>query len=225
MAKPVHKGITPQIVEEAAFRIVDVEGAEALTMRRLGAELGVAAMAIYNHFPDRDAILDAIAERALRNLLAGSKTGGSWRSRIRRLVDAVHALADKHPRIFAVVVDRPKRPHAYFPLMSESMEAFRQAGLSRKSAVQWYHTFLMLIHGYATWREALERYARASPDPKDQGELTPAQLEDWRAVHAVSPQAQFDHAIDLLFQTLEIQSGPAGKIATAESRRVGESRR
>jgi len=206
MGRPVHKGITPQRVEEAAFRIVDAEGAEALTMRRLGAELGVAAMAIYNHFADRDAILDAIAERALRNLLTGAKAGESWRSRLRRLVAAVHDLADEHPRIFAVIVDRPKRPHAYFPLMSESMEAFRQAGLSRKSAVQWYHTFLMLIHGYATWREALERYARASPDPKDQGELTAAQLEDWRAVHAVSPKAQFDHAIDLLLKTLDAEA-------------------
>jgi AcrR family transcriptional regulator len=206
MARPVHKGITPQRVEEAAFKIVDAEGDAALTMRRLGAELGVAAMAIYNHFADRDAILDAIAERALRELLIGSKAG-SWRSRIRRLVAAVHALADEHPRIFAVIVNRPNRPRAFFPLMSESMDAFRQAGLSRKSAVQWYHTFLILIHGYATWRGALERYARLPPDPQDQAELTPDQLEDWRAVHSVSPKAQFDHAIDLLLKTLAAESG------------------
>ena len=212
MARRVHKGITPQLVEETAFRIVDAEGAEALTMRRLGAELGVAAMAVYNHFADRDAILDAIAERALRDLLVGGKAG-SWQSRLRRLVAAVHALADEHPRVFAVVVDRPKRPHAYFPLMSESMETFRQAGLSRRNAVLWYHTFLMLIHGYATWRAALERYARAKPDPSDQGELTAAQLEDWRAVHSVSPKAQFDHAIDLLLKTLDAQSERAVNVS------------
>ena len=205
MAKPVRKGITPPRVVDAAYRLIDAEGLDALTMRRLGAELGVAAMAIYNHFPDRDAVLDGVAERALRDLLPGVKAG-SWRSRIRTLVAAVHSLADRHPRVFAVVVDRPNRPRAFFPLMSESLDAFRQAGLSRRSAVRWYHTFLMLIHGYATWRAALERYAQVPPDPNDQGDLTAAQLQDWRAVHSVSPRAQFDHAIDLLLKTLEAES-------------------
>ena len=200
--KAVHKGITPQRVLEAAARIIDAEGADALTMRRLGADLGVAAMAIYNHFADRSAILDGIAEQALRELFPET-TAASWRSRIRRLVASVHTLADQHPRVFAMIVDRPNRPRAFFPMMSESMDALRQAGLSRKNAVQWYHTFLMLIHGYATWRAALERYALAVPNPNDQGELTAAQLQDWRAVHSVSPRAQFDHAVELLIKTLE----------------------
>ena len=209
--KQVHKGITPERVLDAAFKIVDAGGEEALTMRRLGADLGVAAMAIYNHFADRDAILDAIAERALRDLPMGSRTG-SWRSRIRKIVAAVHALADEHPRVFAVVVGRPNRPRAFFPLMSESMDAFRQAGLSRKSAVQWYHTFLILVHGYSTWRAALERYARIQPDAEDRAELTTAQLEDWTAVHMVSAKAQFDHAIDLLLQTLEAESERSSEV-------------
>ena len=205
MATPVRKGLTPQRVLDAAYQIVDSEGVEALTMRRLGAELGVAAMAIYNHFADRDAILDAIAEQALRDLLIGAKAG-PWRGRIRRLVASVHAMVEKHPRVFAVIVDRPNRPRAFFPLMSESLDAFRQAGLSRRSAVQWYHTFLMLIHGYSSWSAALERYARATPDASDQGVLTTAELQDWRAVHSVSARAQFDHAIDLLLNTLEAES-------------------
>ena len=208
MPGPVHKGITPQRVVDAAFAIVDAEGVDALTMRRLGADLGVAAMAIYNHYPDRNAILDAIAERALRELLTGTRPG-PWRSRIRRLVAAVHYLADQHPRVFAMIVERPNRPRAFFPLMSESLDALRQAGLSRKKSVQWYHTFLMLIHGYATWRAALDRYALANPNSNDAGELTATELEDWRAVHSVSAKAQFDHAVDLLLTSLEAQSGRA----------------
>lgn len=213
MDRPVHKGITPQRVVDAAFKIVDADGADALTMRRLGAELGVAAMAIYNHFPDRSAILDAIAEKALGDLPMGGRTG-SLQSRIRRLIAAVHGLADEHPRVFSVIVDRPNRPRAFFPLMSEAMDAFQQAGLSRKRAAQWYHTFLITIHGYSTWRAALERYAQATPVPNDQGELTAAQLEDWRAVHSVSAKAQFAHTTELLLQLLEEErkkSSRAGK--------------
>ncbi|MDB5325154.1 MAG: hypothetical protein JWM57_723 [Phycisphaerales bacterium] len=210
MAKQVRKGITPALVVDAACKIIDSEGLEALTMRRLGAEMGVAAMAIYNHFRDRDAILDAIAERALGDLLTGVKPG-SWRSRIRRLVAAIHTWADEHPRIFEVVANRPNRPRAFYPLMSESLDALRQAGLSRDSRVRWYHTFLMLIHGYAAWRAALERYSRLTPNPNDQGELTAAQLEDWRAVHSVSARDQFDHAIDLLLKALEAESDRSSK--------------
>lgn len=208
MAKEFHKGITPAAVAEAAFNIVEADGADALTMRRLGAELGVAAMAIYNHFPDREAILDAVAERALAGLLDGPMPA-VWKARLRRIITAVHTLADAHPRVFAVVATRPNRPRAFFPIMAESLDALRSAGLGRAAAVRWYHTFLMLIHGYAAWRATLERYANAAAKvatvAREGDGLSAEELADFQAVHSVSPRAQFDHAVEQLLGALETE--------------------
>ena len=47
---------------EAAVRFVDSEGLDALSMRKLGAELGVEAMSLYNHVPNKGALLDGMVE-------------------------------------------------------------------------------------------------------------------------------------------------------------------
>lgn len=49
-------------IAEAATAIVDRDGLEALSMRRLGAELGVEGMAIYRHFPNKAAVLAGVVE-------------------------------------------------------------------------------------------------------------------------------------------------------------------
>src|SRR4029079_17183606 len=49
-------------VLRAAVEIMDAEGIEAVTMRRIGRELGVEAMSLYNHVEDKAAILDGICE-------------------------------------------------------------------------------------------------------------------------------------------------------------------
>ena len=50
-------------IVDAALAIVDAEGLEALTMRRLGAALGVEAMTLYYHVPNKEALLDLTVER------------------------------------------------------------------------------------------------------------------------------------------------------------------
>src|SRR5687767_13509300 len=60
--------LTRERVLAAAVRIVDREGLEALTMRRLGEALGVEAMSLYRHVPGRGALLDGIHETILSEL-------------------------------------------------------------------------------------------------------------------------------------------------------------
>ena len=63
---PRRRGRPPKLsvpaIVAAAIELLDREGPDALTMRRLGAELGVEAMSLYRHVPSRDALLDALAD-------------------------------------------------------------------------------------------------------------------------------------------------------------------
>ena len=202
MARGIRKGLTPERILEASFRVIDAEGADALTMRRLGDELGVAAMAIYNHFPDRDALLNALAEQAFETLPIENGTG-NWRTRLKRLINAVHCLAAAHPNIYGLIMSRPTKPKASLALMSQAMDALREAGLSEQHAVRWYHTFLILIHGYPSWRAAHERFCSMGKEEPEFAALSPQQWKDWRNIRSASADDQFDHAVELLLEALQ----------------------
>src|SRR5688572_5528682 len=61
-------GLTRERVLHAALQIVDSEGLDALSMRRLAAELGVQAMSLYSHLADKKALLDGLQEIVLRQM-------------------------------------------------------------------------------------------------------------------------------------------------------------
>jgi len=58
-------GLSREQVLDAALDLVDRDGVGALSMRRLGAELGVEAMTLYHYLPNKDALLDGIVERVM----------------------------------------------------------------------------------------------------------------------------------------------------------------
>ena len=79
------RSLTADDVIEVAGRVVDVHGADALTMRRLADELGVAVTSIYWHVGNRDELVDALVERLITDMGTLRARGGSPRERITSL--------------------------------------------------------------------------------------------------------------------------------------------
>ena len=75
-------GLTREQVLTAALKIIDDEGVEALSMRRLGQALDRNPMAIYRHAADKDALLDGVVERVVSELVVyrdrDSDPDGDW---------------------------------------------------------------------------------------------------------------------------------------------------
>ena len=67
-AHPQRLPLTRQRIAEAALRVIDREGLNALTMKRLGSELGVEAMSLYFHFSKKEEILDEVVDLLFREL-------------------------------------------------------------------------------------------------------------------------------------------------------------
>ena len=102
----------------AARRLLEREGAEAVTMRRVGDAVGITAMAIYRHYPDRAALLDAMADLGFAELgaaLQRTRLPARTELRLLRLVDVYldHALA--HPRLFQLMFLAPRRGARRYP--------------------------------------------------------------------------------------------------------------
>jgi AcrR family transcriptional regulator len=97
-ARAVSRGRTPlsrERILDAALALADAEGVEGLTMRRLAAELGVEAMTIYYHVPNKDAILDALVERVIAEIEL-PEPGTEWRSALRSLALSAYDVLGRH---------------------------------------------------------------------------------------------------------------------------------
>lgn len=91
--------LTRERIARAALGILDSEGMDALTMRRLGDELGVEAMSLYHHFSGKDAILDAVCELLVAETAADPRLAGCGRAEARAALGYTagwHALAWGH---------------------------------------------------------------------------------------------------------------------------------
>jgi len=111
-------GDTTQRIAEAARRLLDTEGAEAITMRRVAAATGITAMAIYRHYPDRAALLNALADEGFEQLsasLKGRRFTGDLETRLAKMADLYldHALAN--PRLFELMFLQPREGARRYP--------------------------------------------------------------------------------------------------------------
>jgi AcrR family transcriptional regulator len=115
---------TAERIAIAARRLLDKEGAEAVTMRRVAAAVGITAMAVYRHYPDRKGLLNALADEGFDELaerLAAARTVGGGRStrsiedRLTRVLDVNLMFALEKPRLFELMFLTPREGARQYP--------------------------------------------------------------------------------------------------------------
>jgi AcrR family transcriptional regulator len=142
----------------AGTDFIEQHGVRRLTMRRLGAELGVEAMSLYRHVPSRDELLDGIVETVLEELNADPEVYAEprhgWQDYLIRLAHGLRRLALAHPQVFPLMATRPAQaPWVRPPLRSlrwiESfLAALRTSGFSGEAAVAAYRAFSSFLLGH-----------------------------------------------------------------------------
>jgi AcrR family transcriptional regulator len=113
MARPRQPLLSRERVVQAATALVDAEGLEALTTRRLAAELGVRGPSLYNHFATKADILDAVADAIMAQVDTSSFGAHDWREALRRWGRSYRAALVAHPHVVPVLAHGPgRRPAA-----------------------------------------------------------------------------------------------------------------
>ena len=145
-----------QILREAV-RLIDAEGRERLTMRRLGSELGVEAMALYRYIPGREQLLDGVVEYVMNELYQQTMVQdlpGSWQEYLQRMAHGVRSICVAHPRVFPLVATRPPAaPWLRPPLRSlrwvESfLRSLQRFGFTDDRSVRIYRAFSTFLLGH-----------------------------------------------------------------------------
>jgi len=165
-------------IVSTALALVDRCGAGALSMRRLGAELGVDPMAMYYHIPGKEALLDAIVEAVMGEIDLGLDRPGD--EPVERILVAARAYRDAllaHGNALPIVLSRgPATPVAMRPV-ELLLGVFRDAGLPPGLALVAMNTVAAAVRGAvalgatdrcepsAEHREVLEAVLSAGPFP------------------------------------------------------------
>src|SRR5215213_7793139 len=134
MAVVKRRPLSRRRILEAAVRFVDREGLDALSMRKLGSELGVEAMSLYNHVPNKSALLDGMVEVLLGELEIPPEDEG-WERRVRGAYRAFRRLAHEHPNVFPLLVVRPPETMDGIWLVEEFLKTLREAGFDPQTAL------------------------------------------------------------------------------------------
>ena len=132
-------------VVEKALEIVDAEGIDGLSMRRLGRELGVEGPALYTYVEDKDELLDAIGDRVLDVLELHLPGTGTWQDRIRAAVAGWADMQQRHPGGFPLIYRGPKEKVAR--TTEELLDALRTAGFDEAGAALAYQTLISFLDG------------------------------------------------------------------------------
>lgn len=130
MARPRKPLLSRDRIVEAVGTLVDTEGLEAVSTRRLAAALGVSGPSLYNHFRTKDEILDAVADAVSARVDLSMFDGGGtdWRGALHAWAHSYRdALAD-HPNIVPVLARGPGRRPAGLRLADAVFGAMTAAG-------------------------------------------------------------------------------------------------
>jgi len=138
--------LTQERVVTTALRLVDRRGLEALSMRRLGTALGVEAMSLYKHVPNKAVLLDLLVERVLADV-APPAPGARWEARVRHVAHELRRVACAHPHVFPLLATRvPATPRGMAPLEA-LLAALGDAGLDDDALLASFWTLLAWATG------------------------------------------------------------------------------
>ena len=188
-----------------------------MTMRRIAGELGCDPMALYRHFPDRTALLDAVAELALRDAAAPDAAapggpdldaGAAWDERLRGELTAVRGAALRHPGIAAHIASRPPLGEAFLGGLAS---ALGEAGLAPGEGVRAAQALV----AYLSSAIAMAVRAGAPDERWEQVKAAVGRLPGappGEALPVVGSDEQFDYGLGLLLSGIRAQAAaPRGE--------------
>ncbi|MDP9068489.1 MAG: TetR/AcrR family transcriptional regulator C-terminal domain-containing protein [Actinomycetota bacterium] len=200
--------LTREAVLDAALRLVDKGGVEALSMRKLGRDLGVEAMSLYNHIPNKAALLDGLVEQVMAQV-EPRPPRERWEEDVRDLAHGYRRLALEHPRVVPLIVMRPFNTLAALDPLERGLAVFRRAGFDDAAALHGLRTVMSFVSGY-TLAETGGFFGEHRPpdtpsviavDDLDQARF-PNLIELLPTIAGCDHDAEFEFALDVMIEGL-----------------------
>lgn len=206
--------LTRERVISTALRIMDEEGLDSVTMRRIGRELGVEAMSLYNHVRDKDDILVGICEHVLAQFRVADAE--DWAEAARLGAREYRRLLRSHPNVITLMTEQkaaftnPESLRGY----EFALDVFHRAGLTGAETVKAFHAFGGYILGFVMLELGLTIDGQDAHGHEDMARLVgSADLPRLREAlpHFIDcdDDEQFEFGLDLLIEGLRARAASA----------------
>ena len=206
-----------ELVLAKALEVVDAEGLDALTMRRLGQELGRDPMSLYRYAENRAALLDGVTELVLNELTIHPRDP-DWKDQLRQIAHGLRRLALQHPNVVPLLVTRPLstplglRPLGTLRPLEQILSLLIGAGFSPADALHVYRAYYGFLYGHI-----LNELQEFVVDPEENEALLRLGLhrlpaKEFPRLRALAPAlaeydgaAELDQGVTILLSGLEAQ--------------------
>jgi AcrR family transcriptional regulator len=136
-----------EIVVRTAMDLADREGLDSLTIRRLASELGVTPMALYWHFEDKQALLDALSDQLWIDALASIEASGAHDSldewaQMRLMIAELVGVFRQHPTLATWAPTRVTECEAGLTITERTLDLLARVGLEPERAAEVAHFLL-----------------------------------------------------------------------------------
>jgi AcrR family transcriptional regulator len=217
---PDNGPVTRELILSHALEIIDHDGIDGFSMRRLGKVLGRDPMTLYRHAPSKAAVLDGVAEIVLAQLTVGS-TDGDWVAQLREVARDFRRLALDHPHVVPLLVTRPLatplglRPLGTLRPLEDILRLLTGAGFGSSDALHVYRALFGFLHGHVLdeLQELVER-PEESDDVLRLG-LHRLPIGDFPLLRGLAPvlasydgAAELERGLDIVFAGLTATLAP-----------------
>ncbi len=210
---------------ESALRYIDDHGLDALSMHKLGAELGVKGMSLYNHVANKDDLLDGVVELLFSEVERAAPAGGDWREGLRAFAHALRDVVRRHPYAAPLITSQRTIPVPALRVVRAHLTSATSGGTPEAGAyallrtITWYALGSGLVQ--VSWGMA-ER--GCGPTVSDL--LPPDVPEDLVGVAEVycgqsDPDAEFELGLELMLRGIETSQPGAPRPGRSTIRRPG----
>ena len=132
----------------AALEVVEREGLDALSMRRLAQELDVWPMSVYRYFRDKDELLDAVASSAAESAVL-PRGRASWRAQMRELLHEARRAVGADPSGLASRLPRAILAPGLLRISDAGLAILDRAGFAKQDAASAWRALLSYTFGFA----------------------------------------------------------------------------
>lgn len=192
-------------VLEAAIRVADRGGVEAISMRRVAQDLGVEAMSLYHHVPNKDAVLDGVVDVVFAAIDLPSEQA-DWRKAIHGRASSARAVLSRHRWALDLVDSRRNPGPVTLRHHNAVLGVLREAGFSVEMAVHAISLIDSYVYGFVIQEASL-------PEPIDEvaaGILEHAEGMPYlqeviahQSSHGLDMTREFDFGLQLILDALE----------------------
>jgi AcrR family transcriptional regulator len=146
-----HEGLSHEAICTAALRLIDCDGLDEFSTRKLGRELGCEAMAIYWYYASKDALLDAIVDQLMESVAAvvADREGDDWLVVLAEVAHAYRRLAHAHPNAFPLLATRRFASERTYAFLDQLFELARRQGIDDAVSARFYRVASSYCNGFA----------------------------------------------------------------------------